>query len=220
MLLAAALVFVASSPAWAGVSDLTTLVRRADGSFDATCVDGQRQTVSATDLLADRVCDGGSSNLVCAADVGSSVRLTTAEGRQLGSPQGSSACARTVEAAREGVVCAFEGSNRYVPRNIRTGEALGRGQSLSTCLDQIQTARNGLVCGFDQGNWYRPFRIHDGATMGNTVSLSTCRALVEQSTSSLVCTFDWGNWYDLRNIRDGATIGEHTSLKTCLAKLR
>lgn len=46
------------------LSDVVSMVRRADGDFDVVCRDGHREVVTEAQVLANQVC-GGSSQIVC-----------------------------------------------------------------------------------------------------------------------------------------------------------
>jgi hypothetical protein len=75
------------------VTNVTSITRRADGSFDVVCVDGSREVDTAAEIAADRECGSDSQGQTCAADCQTRLADTTTAGDGRCVSYGSDFCA-------------------------------------------------------------------------------------------------------------------------------
>lgn len=215
--------FFSAPLALAGIEQIYSMTRRADGAFDVHCVDQTKEIASVDQIKQNQVCLNAPQpdGLVCTASGRGYFALTRiADGAKLGELLSEKACLALVENAQAGLVCASTGRGYFSVTRITDGKALGEPLSEKACLPLVKNAQAGLVCTSNGRGYFGITRISDGETFGELVSEEICTALVQQARSGLVCASNGRGYYGITRIADGEILGDLLSYEKCLSSLK
>jgi hypothetical protein len=171
-------------------------------------------------------------------DEAAGVSLLDTEDRVVAVYESQGECDAVVDAAGEGVVCAWftPGMNigpgawdetGWRPMNIETGMGLGRRphESFDICLDATRHARGGVVC-TQTGIGYKAAHIETNTWCGSSSELAYCLEATLAARDHFVCSFPSdgsgaGSGWVLTEI-DGSQcdyLGASTTLDACNASV-